>query len=79
MNYINAELRKNNLSENVADTIADTASSIKSGLAHVVSAMVEPKVKTKINTVSDYYANAPKRANTFTSMDRELAAKGNAW
>ena len=79
MNYINAELRKNNLSANLADTIAYTASSIKSVLAHAVSAMVEPKTKPKINTVSDYYANAPKRANAFTSIDRELAAKGNAW
>jgi len=79
MNYINADLRKNNLSADVADTIANTSTSIKSGLENALRSLFEPKAKPRIYKVSDYYAKAPVRSTVSNSIERELAAKGNAW
>jgi|GEM_PF-2241585 len=79
MNYINADLRKNNLSADVADTVDNTVSQLKSGLVLVLKTLTQSKAQPRINTQREYYAQAPVRTSGSVTIERELAANGNAW
>ncbi|MFT5708432.1 MAG: hypothetical protein ACI9ES_002735 [Oceanospirillaceae bacterium] len=82
MNYVNMDLRKNNLLLDVVDNIAKLIN--RSTLAlkeNTEKSRTKQTLKgeSAINDSKEYYANAPKRAGKMVSIDRELAASGNVW
>ncbi|NQZ33557.1 MAG: hypothetical protein HRU06_20000 [Oceanospirillaceae bacterium] len=79
MNYINADLRKNNLSAEVADSIAHAVSGIKSMLLSAQENMKTSNKKLHIIDAKEYYQKAPVRTSVSVSIERELIAGGNAW
>ncbi|MEH6446165.1 MAG: hypothetical protein V7784_19900 [Oceanospirillaceae bacterium] len=82
MNYVNADLRKNNL---LLDFFATTAKLFHAPALATHESVEKPAVKAKLKGESanddskEYYANSPKRVGKAVSIDRKLAASGNVW
>ena len=80
MNYINAELRKDNVSAEVAACITTAVTGIK---LNFLATFISEQVKTAPTIIVDtqeYYRKAPLRTTAVSvNIERLLIASGNSW
>lgn len=80
MNYINAELRKDNVSAEIAERITTAVTGIK---LNFLGAFIREQVKTApaiIVDTQEYYRKAPLRTTAVSvNIERLLIASGNSW
>ncbi|NRA22387.1 MAG: hypothetical protein HRU05_18095 [Oceanospirillaceae bacterium] len=80
MSYINAELRKDNVSAEVVERIITAVTGIK---LNFLGAFVSEQVKTVpaiIVDTQEYYRKAPLRTTAVSiNIERSLIASGNSW
>lgn len=79
MNYINADLRKNNLPAEVADSLAKAVSVINAMFFKTQPNVLATKKQPPILDANEYYQKAPVRRSAAVSIERELIAGGSAW
>ena len=78
MNYVNTDIRKNNLAAEIVESVSATLGRVTSAISKSTEVSDKRASKVIINA-ADYYAKAPKKSTPTARIDREFNAQGNAW